>query len=224
MKQPFLWVILAFSFLSSCGKKENVRLAQNYYRLAMLELTDTNYSVHTYKKALQLIDQALEYEQKPQYQAFKATLLFKLGHMVESECFFKKALSHCTDPHVKAEIVNNYACLLAQAKRTNEALALWNELETNKSYLTPEVACVNQGKLALEGKNYEKAHTHFLKALSLAPEYLDAHYYAALTAYQLHDRSFAYNEVKTILFLEPKHEGAQKLGQVLGGISLSDQV
>jgi tetratricopeptide (TPR) repeat protein len=107
--------------------------------------------------------------------------------------------------------------LLVQLKRPEEALALLKELEKSKDYLTPEVACVNQGKLVIDCyRDYQKAHEHFLHALALAPSYVDAHYYAALTAYQLKDLPCAKNEVKTILFLEPDHQGARALAGMLG--------
>lgn len=221
MKQLVLLAGILIFLFSSCGKQKNQNLAQNYYKLALLELTDTTQSGHACKKALSLIDQALSYDQKPYYYALKATLLLKLNQWTEGELYFKKALNQTDDLQLKTEIMNNYACLLAQSKRIDEARAFWQQLEVSKDYLTPEVACVNQGKLAIENKDFKKAQTHFLKAITLAPDYLDAHYYAALTAYQLKDQAFACNEVKTILFLEPQHEGAQVLAEALH-IAVSD--
>ena len=212
----FLVIIVLLCLLGSCGKKKNIRLAQNYYRLAMLELTDEACSVQSYKKALKYIDQALQQDCRADFLAVKGTLLFELKHIDESAETFKQALEICQDPGLKAEILNNYACLLAFSNKFDEAEKIWQSLINNKHYLTPEVACVNQGKMAIDRHDYLQAKTHFLKALAFAPSYLDAHYYVALTACALDDTSLAKQSVKTVLYLEPQHRGAQNLALTLG--------
>jgi|GEM_PF-1149607 len=200
-------------FVTSCEKKKNVSLAQTYYKMSMLELSETDISEHNYKRALLNIEKALKQNVKPEFLALKATLLFNLGHYDESEQSFKDAMNETKEDHVKAEILNNYACLLAQKKQPEKALKIWQDLEHSKDYLTPEVAYVNEGKFWYDQQNHLKAKECFQRATNLAPEYLDAHYYLSLAAYQLKDTPTAKNEIKTVLFLEPEHKEAQKLSQ-----------
>ncbi|MFH0898643.1 MAG: hypothetical protein V1855_03625, partial [bacterium] len=194
--------------------KKNESLAKSYYKLAMLELSDlsTNQdeSKHAYKKALSYINQAIDQQKHPRYLAFKATLLFELGREKESFAFFDLALQACTDQQLKTEILNNYACLCAQHGKEKKALQIWNDLEKNESYLTPEVALVNQGKYYVNKDDLDKAHELFLKASNVNPSYLDAHFYCALVAYKRNDLFLARDKLTTVLLLEPKHKGAEQ--------------
>ena len=217
MKNSFFVLVLCCGLLGACGgKQKNARLGQNYYKLAMLELTDEARGEQSYKKALRYIDQALAQDKKPDYLALKATLLFKLGQEEESCVCFKKALAVGDDLGLRAEILNNYACLCAHMNKLDEASKIWQSLEYNKDYLTPEVACINQGKVAIGLKQYEQAKTHFLRAIAIDPAYLDAHYYVALTAHVMCNQALAQQSIRTVLFLEPKHQGALELARQLG--------
>jgi Tfp pilus assembly protein PilF len=213
--------IINFFFLG-CGKKSNVKLAQTYYKFALLELSEKPHDDQVYKQALDYIEKALEQESKPEYLAFKATLLFRLGKNQEGSFYFDQALKQMLDPKLRAEILNNKACLLAEVgvktlseKDVQQALTIWLELENDKSYLTPEVALFNQSKVYLSKKDFGLAKTKLLEAINISPSFLDAHYYLALVSYRLKDLDLAKNEAKTVLFLEPTHEGAKYLSDLL---------
>lgn len=212
----FLFMVL----FGSCAKRHaNEKLAVSYYKLAMLELTsqsEQGSSEVSFRKALDNIDKALEQYQKSEYLAFKATILLKLKHEEESGIYFQKALDAQPVPAVRAEILNNYACLLAQNGHEDKAFSLWKSLENDSHYLTPEVACFNQGKAYTLKGDYNHAKDCFLKSVTFAPSYLDAQYYLALTAYEIQDLALAKNSVKTLLFLEPAHIGGQQLARKLG--------
>ncbi|MFH1832406.1 MAG: hypothetical protein ABH827_06430 [bacterium] len=225
----FIMNICVLVLTSSCGKKTNKALGRDYYKLAMLDLTDRqnlamqqdpvnnrNTSLLAYKKALCNINQAIAQDNQARYVALKATLLFLLGQEAAGSACFKDALTLCAqDEQLKAEILNNYACSCAQNNKTEEALGIWQELEHNEHYLSPEVACVNQGKLYAGQGDLVSAKRSLLKAIQVSPSYIDAHYYTAMLAHQMGDLSLAKNEVKTILFLEPAHTGAAQLATYL---------
>lgn len=215
----FMIVVLYFS-LSSCAKKKNTHLARTYYQMSTLELlneVDTEEKEQlACKRALDYIDKAIEQDDQPEYLAFKATLLFKLKHFDESSGYFKKALNKQTQPAIKGEILNNYACLLAENGKIDEAFGMWRALEVDPYYLTPEVAFFNEGKVFATLKEYDKAKTCFLKATTFAPNYLDAHYFLALTAIRCGDLALAKNSISSVLYLEPTHTGAAQVAQKLG--------
>jgi len=210
-----LFVVSTF-FIGACGKKKNVQLAQSYYRLSMLELSEDLSSDQGYKKALHTIDKALACDKKPEYLALKATILFKLNQTEDSLVCFKQSLDHeDLDPLVKSEVLNNYACALAHYGKPHEAMKIWQGLLDDQHYLTPEVALVNQGKIYIKNNNYQAAKQVFTRAVTLEPGYLDAHYYRALVAFHTKDFCEAQDEIKTVLFLEPSHPGAQQLDKSL---------
>ncbi len=216
VKNNMVALVFVLLVCNSCGKKNNDKLARNYYKRAMLELTDQERSMHAHKKALDYIDQALNFDQKSEYQAFKATLLFELNQVEKSKVCFEQALALSSDARLKAEIMNNYACLLAQMGEYEKARSVWHELEHDSYYLTPEVALVNQGKSCVAQADYASAKQYFLQAITIAPSYLDAHFYTALVAHKTDDIPLAKNSLSTVLFLEPDHKDARKLADQLG--------
>ncbi|MFC1894755.1 tetratricopeptide repeat protein [Candidatus Dependentiae bacterium] len=214
----FIVFLLGLFFLG-CGKKsENIKLAQSYYRLALLEVGEAEY-----KKSLDYLNKAIVENSKPEYLALKATVLFRLGKEEEGEVYFQKALDANPDYYIRADIMNNKACLLAQMGilkdddiKINAALAIWDELENDENYLTPEVAFFNQSKVYLNKKEYYKSAELLNKAINASPNYLDAHFYLALIAFNnLNDFSLARRELATVLFLEANHHGAKKLSKML---------
>ena len=218
----FLCFIPLFLLFTSCAKKKNSKLAQTYYKMAMLELGELQDGERAYKKSLEYIDKALEQENKPDYLAFKATLLFKLAKEQEGLECFDKALQLAPPPQVRAETLNNMACLLAdiglqknEQQKIKRALKICQELQEDKVYLTPEVSLFNQSKVYLAQKEYNVAKQKLLKAVGLAPNYLDAHYYLSLLAYELKDLALAKNATEAVLFLEPEHKGAKQLKEIL---------
>ena len=214
-------VAMSFVFLivllSGCGKqKRNKKLGATHYKLALVELEDMWAENQQYKKALVSLDTALSYEPNGEYYALKATLLFLLGQEVEARQIFHKALACSTDSKIKTEIQNNYACLLAQNGKADEALLIWEGLEKSKDYLSPEVSLVNQAKCYLSRGDHMTAHEKLQQAIDCAPSYLDAHYYLALVEWHaFKDSNRAMQSAETALFLEPSHKGAQALLEIV---------
>ena len=217
MKNIIILMVCVGSFLmGGCGKKEkNKSLARTYYKLALSELadvpTDSGTPTHAIKKSLQHVEQAITLDRNHEYCALKATLLFRLGKIRASYQAFQALLAEKIDPVLKAEIINNYACVLAQGKNYTKALVLWKQLAHDRYYLTPEVALANQGRVYAMQHNFKRAKRCFSQAVTHAPHFLDAHYYLALMAYHLNEYGLVKNEISTILFLEPEHGGAKAL-------------
>ncbi|MFA5074900.1 MAG: hypothetical protein WC436_02245 [Candidatus Babeliales bacterium] len=220
MNTKYIFFILII-FFCCCGKKNNTKLAQNYYKLSILELGD-HPKDQNYKKSLEFINKAIEQKFKPEYLAFKATLLFKINKIEEGLKIFDQAIELKPEPQLYTEILNNKACLLAQAgiksnssQKLEKALKIWHDLKENKDYQTPEVALVNMGLLHISQQNLEKAKNCYIDAINFSPNYLDAHYFLALSAYKLKDFELAKKEISTILFLNQEHQGAKELNAIL---------
>ena len=181
----------------------------------MLELAEPSQNIGSWKKALSYIDTALKTDQKAEYYALKATILFVLGNQDKSKNLFKQALKVSENKTVRQEILNNYACVLAEGGEKEEALRLWDSLAINEDYLTPEVALVNKGKVLMEQGLAEQASQSFAQAVGYAPGYLDAQYFLALARVQLNDVKGARDSIKTILYLDKDHQGALLLAKKL---------
>ncbi len=210
-----LIVVFICLAVSGCGKKNTqVKSATLDYKMALLEISEG--SSQSLKKALVLIEQALKNDPNPRYMALKATILLSLQHKQESLALFKQTLAACKDEVLHAEIMNNYACALAQTGKEQEALGIWQQLENDRHYLTPEVAMVNQARVVVGLGDCGRAKKLLMQATALAPSYIDAHYFLALVANRLGDDGLAKNQLKTVLFLEPGHRGAQYWSKQLG--------
>lgn len=202
---------------SSCGKKNkgNHAQAQNYYKLCMIELAEEHSSNAALRKALNYCEQALQCQEKAEYRGTYATILFRLKLYEKSLQEFKKALRGTQCSRVRGELLNNMACLYAQSRENQKAEKIWKNLVKRPDYLTPEVALINLAKISLSDASYEQAKAYCIKAITLAPTYLDAHFYLAVLAYKTGDLSLAKKEVLTTLFMEPEHPGALQLRQIL---------
>lgn len=215
----FYLCIIVVYILGGCGKKNGASVAQDYYKLSMAELSrkvdNPGQELVAYKRALEYIDKALIQSTQAEYLAFKATLLFKLQNLEQARHFFSLALQEKMSPTLKGEVLNNYACFLAQNKQEAEALKIWQDLIGSEYYLTPEVAYVNQGKVYGANQEYLQAKDCFLKALELAPDYLDAHYYLAVLAQEHGDLSLAKNSVSSALYFDPSNRAIQLVAQQL---------
>jgi len=208
---------LVLSLLGACGKQGNKKEAQTYFKMAWLELSDESLEPRlAYTRALAYLDKALEQEEKAEFYALRGTVLFKLGDYDQSEASFKVAYDLEPDALLKAETMNNHACLLAEKGDFKGALAMWEQLQKNTAYQTPEVAWVNAGKVYAQQGLLNKAQYAFAKASQLSPSYLDAHFYTALMAERLGDRQQAQISLRTVLSMEPGHEGALAMMSRLG--------
>lgn len=207
---------LGVFLLASCGKEPNKKLANEYYKMSLAHFDADVVSPDTYRRSLADINEALGCDEQPQFFAHKATLLLLLGNEKESLAVFQKALA-CEGliQPVRMEILNNYACALARSKKTNEARELFEQLERDKDYLTPEVAMVNQAKLYCDAHDFVHADEKLQGAIRLAPDYVDAHYYRAAVLYQLKDYDAALVAVDKTLALETAHQGALELRGLL---------
>jgi len=211
-----LFFILIYVLFSGCVKKDYKKMAENYYKFALLEVEDGCSLIESSKRAIDCLDKAIQYDDRLNFHAIKASLLFRIGNYEEAKNCFEKIVGKCSDLKLCAEILNNYACLLCQIKEEDKALAIWKKLEVDKNYYTPEVALFNQAKMFLGKRDYKKAKELLVKASEIAPDYLDAHYYLALIVIKyLKQYSFARSYVDRVLLLEPTHTGALKLDYFL---------
>lgn len=195
--------------LSSCQKKNNEAVGQTYYRLAVVEAQHGN--EYGYRQGLDYLAQALSHEKKPIYYALTGTLYFLLKHYAKSQWNFDQALAATTDPTLRADILNNQACLHAQLGDYDKAKGLWDRLINDTSYLTPEVAFVNKGKCAVQHNDLAEAQRCFSQAITIAPQYSDAYFYRALTALRQQDHSLARQALATLTFADPCHQGIAAL-------------
>ena len=107
--------------------------------------------------------------------------------------------------------MNNEACVLAQAGKYAQAKKYWQLLITNRQYVTPEVAYVNLSKLAVEEGDFVGAERLLAQAMYLCPNYVDACFYRALVACQLHEYEKARVLLASVQSLAPTHTGAREL-------------
>lgn len=206
---------VACLFLSSCGKKQkNETLAHSYFKMAFSELSGEP-TVQGYKKALVHMDKALGYDKKPEYYALKGTVLFNLQDYDAGQQAFEQALAANPSPQLRSEVLNNVACLWAQKGEVKRACDTWLALIDDTSYQTPEVAYVNMGKLYTNQGDFISAYSCFDKAVSIAPSFVDAHFYAAYAAHKQGDLVAAKKELDIVLSLEPEHVGAGALAAQL---------
>lgn len=198
-------------------KQQKQKRARTAYQLALFELSHGKQGNRSWRKALSHLEEALKSHETAQYCALKATLLFLLEKSQKSEMWFKRALKQCNNPRVKNEIMNNYACLLAQRGEKARALVIWDALIADEQYLTPEAALVNRGKLYAKQGLMDKAYDNFSRAVRLSPGYIDAQFYFALAAEQCNKITLAKDAVRTVLYLDKNHQGAVALADRLFG-------
>lgn len=156
-------------------------------------------------------------EKQAQELTFQAMNHFEMGQYDDSIQCFKKALKLNISRKMKADLLNNYACVLAQQKKENEALPIWNQLILNEEYATPEVAFYNMAKVSLQKGDIVKADQFLTRALECSPSYVDAHYYHAISSHLLGNSQKAQQECALVLTLEPEHRGALSLQKQLLG-------
>lgn len=202
-------------FLTSCSKRNNVNLAKNFYEQSIVEAQDGKL-----KNALQIINKSLEIKPDPNSYALKATILYQLKEYHESLPIFQKIISDKKIlPTLKADLMNNQACALLAIHKESEAKLIWEQLISDKNYISPEVAWFNLGLLEFKESinnkynvsNLLKSKEFFTKATSLAPEYVDAYFYLALVLCYLKDYSIAKNLLLHLITISPEHEAGKNL-------------
>jgi tetratricopeptide (TPR) repeat protein len=201
--------------ISSCKKQQNINLAKNLYEQSIVEAEDGNL-----KNALQIINKSIEMKPSLNSYALKATILYQLKEYQESLPIFQKIISNKKfSATLKTDVMNNYACTLLALNKKEQAKIIWNELVTDKHYLSPEVALFNLGLLEfkeslnnnLDKHNLEKAKDFFSKAINISQEYVDAYFYLSLVLFYLNDLKNAKKVTLSLLGVSPEHEAGKAL-------------
>ena len=212
MKNINYFLLLVLLFFSACGKKKQKVSADFLHKQSLQVLQHEQAGEVAWRNALGLLEQALVVDpKKPECWALKGSLLLLLGMPQLSIDAFDRSLQHATMPAKRAEILNNYACTLAELGREQEAFAKWGEALAIPSYLTPEVVYCNQGQYWLRKNNFDNALAAFDRAVNLAAEYSDAHFYRAVALFHLKKYGQAHDAVVTLLAFDPQYQPAQAL-------------
>lgn len=213
--KKFLYCFVGLFILSACrrGCPQRKKLANTYYQLSLLESQEASKKEHLLI-ALQFVNKALAYYQDPAYEFHKSSLLMQLSRIADAQSSLKRGLASVKDPFLKAEMRNNYACLLAQTGEEACAMRIWQELASDKDYVTPEAAWFNQGRCYMRKNAFIEAKKCFQAAIAIDANYLDARCCLAhLALYHLGDSVLAQNEIRAVLFADPSFEQAKKLAQ-----------
>ncbi len=208
---------LGLLFLCACTKKPQAKKdAEFWYKKSLQELRLEQSGEVAWRKALGSVDQALAIDSKRErYWVLKGSLLLKLGMPALSVEAFEQALRCSTVPALRAEVLNNYACALAELGQEAKAFALWQDALAIPSYQTPEAVYCNQGQYWLYKKEYEKALTLFARAIEVGGEYSDAYFFRALTLYKLARYTQAHDVLVTLITFDPDYQPALELKRQL---------
>ena len=208
----FFQAVAVVLFFGACGKKEPVRDAEFWYKKSLQELRLGQSNEIAWRSALGAVDQALLLDKtRERYWVLKGSLLLKLGMPQMSINAFESALRYATVPALRAEVLNNYACALAEVGDEARACALWSDALAIPTYQTPEAVYCNQGQYWLHKQEYVKALSCFDRAIQIAGEYSDAYFYRALAHYQLKQYRQANDVLGTLLAFDPDYQPAQAL-------------
>ncbi len=208
MKTKFPQILLLLScILTGCtAKKDRSNLANNYYHQA-LEAAEKNP-----REALDLLEKSLAEQVIPRALIFKATLLYQTKEYTESLALFEKIIKDKSYPEtLQTDALNNYACLLINMGKLNQAEKVWQQLINNKHYLSPEVAWFNIGLLNLNRKAFNKAAHAFNSAIRIANDYIDAYYYLTITLMEMGEWELARKTIMELIGQMPEHQAALEL-------------
>lgn len=212
MKRTIFFSSLVMLFFNGCGKKKSEPDADFWYKQSLQALQLEQPGEVAWRKALGALDQALVLNnKKSEIWALKGSLLLLLGMPQLSVDAFDRALLYASSPTKRAEVLNNYACTLAELGNEAQAFAKWQEALAVPSYLTPEIVYCNQGQYWLRKNIFDKALAAFERSINLAPEYSDAHFYRAVALFYLKKYSQAHDAVVTLLTFDPSYQPAQAL-------------
>ncbi len=216
MKKRIFFIGMISLFFVGCGKKQPPPSADFWYKQSLQVLQLEQSGDVAWRKALGSLEQALALDnKKSEFWALKGSLLLLLGMPQLSIDAFDRALQLAASPAKRAEALNNYACTLAELGHEDQAFAKWQEALATPSYLTPEVVYCNQGQYWLRKNDFDKALAAFDRAVNLAAEYSDAHFYRAVALFYLKRYAQAHDAVVTLLAFDPCYKPAQALKQEL---------
>lgn len=219
--QKKIILLLPILFFSCAKKQPNLNAATSYLKEAAIEADAGNY-----QKALYFAEQAYKINPVAQVAALKATLLYQLKKFNESLDLFKKIIADPKTPsNIKADVMNNYACNLLCLDKKEEAKLVWQQLVSDKNYLSPEAAWFNLGmievgeglrkrnsseeKVKLQANiNFGTAIKYFENATDIACNYIDAYFYLAYCQVQLQKFDDAKKNLIIVLSKAPEHKPA----------------
>jgi type IV pilus assembly protein PilF len=123
-------------------------------------------------QAKEKIDRALDQNPRNAKAQMAAGLLYdQLGETKKADSHFDRALS--LEPK-NPDFANNYAAFLCRNQRYERGEKFALQAASNPLYSTPEIALLNAGNCARNGKNLERAEQHYRKALSVQPRFAAA--------------------------------------------------
>lgn len=204
-------------FFCACSKKPHIKQdAEFWYKKSLQELRLEQEGEVAWRKALGSVDQAIAFDNKRErYWVLRGSLLLKLGMPSMSVDAFEQALKISVVPALRAEVLNNYACALAELGQEEKAFKYWQEALAVPSYQTPEVVYCNQGQYWLHKTEYEKALSSFARAIEVGGEYSDAYFFRALALYHLGRYSQSQDVLITLLTFDRDYQPALALKREL---------
>lgn len=229
MKKKIVAIALTATFiLASCvNRRANKKreMARSYLTQASLDITTYNNQndSDSLRKALNNIDESINYYPTIAARGMKATLLFQLGKLPESKKLFEELLKEKKLTKAKrADTLNNYAIVLYQLGQTAAAQQTWRDLINNPHYISPELAYFNLGyvelneaahtqaeqKKEIAEKHLHNALSYFKSAITISREYIDAYFFTGQTLISLNKIDEARDYFKTILTINPEHTNA----------------
>jgi len=232
MKKKFAAIILALaSILVGCvarNANKKREMAQSYFTQASLDINVYNEKndSDSLRKALNNIDQSINYHPTIPARGLKATLLFQLGKLQESRQLFEELLKEKTLAKAKrADTMNNYAIVLYQLGSTDIAQQIWRDLVNNPHYISPELAYFNLGYIQLNEaahaqaqQNQFSAEQHlttsisfFRQAVAISREYIDAYFFMGQALIGLKKLDEARDCYQSILAINPEHTSAHEM-------------
>ncbi len=214
-KQWGIFVLAVCMWVAGCKQNKQKQDAAFWYDQSLRELRAEQGEVPC-RKALCSLEQALALDAtNSDYWSLKGSLLLLLGMPQMSTESFEKSLSLAKTPSKRAEIINNYACALAESGYEEKAFSMWADVLSEPSYTTPELVYCNQGQYWLRQSKTDKALPLFQKAIKIAEDYSDAYFYLALTAYQEKKYSYAFSVLMNLLAFDEDYEPAKELKKMI---------
>ncbi len=201
MQTSKTFLLLGLFLVTACAKKKQTTRPEHYLKRAYAVLDDQ--SPQALRQALVHLDEGLAVVQAPQLYGLKASILFQLGHTETAHELLARAITLCDhDPSLKSQLINNYACVLAQHGDYDQALRRFKDLALDPYYQTPEVAYLNMARAYAQQGAYAQALSSVDHALELERSFSDAWLMKAHLCVQLGDKPKARVALKELSLLE----------------------